>query len=97
MIRCYKVQQTRRHRNGMTGRVFYEVRFSFVDWEGVLRSDMIGIVPQDSKSGDCYIIEASNPESGWCCEYFEPQLRRTVADYIQELHAQYRAELAAQS
>jgi hypothetical protein len=91
--RNFKVQSVRHCRNGIIGRGFHEVRFSFT-FEGREHSNAIAIVPDDMPEGNCYVIETDDSEQGWQGEYFEHQVCQAILDYRKSLVEKFHKQIA---
>jgi len=95
-IKDFKVTDVTYHRNGICGRQFYSVRFSFDNDERIM-DNMLAVVPHAAcKSGDgaeCFVIDMNNPTSYWRGDDFNDQICAAVAEYEEGGPARFKAAM----
>lgn len=90
-----------RHRNGISGRSFFAIQFSYDDGEGTVRPRMLAVVPNDDiKVGavECYVIDLNDPAMCWRGDQMHDLIKgeiRKLMDVPPELKAKYEAEQQA--
>lgn len=80
MIKKFKPYDVQYHRNGVGGRGFYTVRFSFEN-EGKFEPNMLATVPSNAEPGECFVISVNDPTSKWRGDRFERDAKRAIEDY----------------
>jgi hypothetical protein len=87
------------HRNGVCGRSFTTVRFSFED-EGTLRPNMMAVFPVDAQTqpglGDgteCYVIDLNDPSNCMRGDNFLDDVQEAIKVHEAASHARFTAAL----
>lgn len=70
------VKQVTSHRNGITGRPFDTVSFTYED--GSRQWELVGVLPRNGQPDECFVIEPSNPDSSWRGDNFYAPLLRAI-------------------
>lgn len=79
-MKGFKVTDVTHHRNGIGGRPFWSVRFSF-DNEGRFHPNMVAIIPSDEAArGECFVLDLNDPTSNWRGDHFEKDVKHAVAE-----------------
>lgn len=58
------VNQIKHHRNGVGGRPFHRVDFTYLDGDGGVW-ELSAIVPENPRRGECFVVSPSDPELCW--------------------------------
>jgi hypothetical protein len=83
-MKDFKVTNVTYHRNGICGRQFHSVRFSY-DNEGTPMDNMLAVFPVNARvaegSVECYVIDLNNPTRNWRGDNFVHPVAAAVADF----------------
>lgn len=67
-IKQFRATDVKSHRNGIAGRAFYSVRFSYTEEERFM-PNMLAIMPYSAKvSGpdtECFVLNMNDPSESW--------------------------------
>lgn len=93
-LKNFKVTDVIFHRNGVGGRSFYNVRFSFTQDEHFM-PNMLAITPCDAKLGnedvECFVINVSDPTSCWRGAHFVDDVNAAVKAFNRDSESKFRA------
>jgi hypothetical protein len=67
-IKDFKATQVTYNRNGISGRPFYSVVFSYVDCsyaDEPLKPNMLAIVPDEGSEEECFVVDMNDPSQCW--------------------------------
>ena len=84
-----KVTRTEFQRNGISGRSFYSVYFSFDT-----RSNMMAVMPANPKMDcgvECYVIDLDAPEESWRGDDFAPEIKTACDNHEAKLQEDFRS------
>jgi hypothetical protein len=86
-INDFRVTDVTSHRNGVSGRAFYSVRFSYVDEANGDRfmSNMLAVVPMDAKDGECFVLDLNAPTECWRGDNFSESVGYAIQVHQDEL------------
>ncbi len=95
-LQNFKVTDITHHRNGIMGRPFDSVRFSF-EAADVFYPNMLAIVPEYSPVQDveCYVVDMNNPAECWRGDNFV-DLVRTAIKAAEDIHRRPTRVVAAE-
>lgn len=82
-IQNFRVTDTTFHRNGISGRSFWTVRFSY-DEEGTFYPNMMAVMPSQPNEQfrcgkECFVVDLNNPTNNWRGDYFFELVKDTIA------------------
>lgn len=83
----FKVTDVNFQRNGVSGRGFYVVRFSFTNtpaYDGKFYPNMMAVMPDEATTEngiECYVIDLNDPTSGWRGDYFSELVRAAIVEH----------------
>jgi hypothetical protein len=63
-IKDFSATQVTYNRNGISGRPFYSVVFSYVEGE-TLKSNMLAVVPDEGTDEECFVVDMNDPSQCW--------------------------------
>jgi len=80
-----KVHQVDFHRNGISGKGFYSVRYDWADYDGVERRMLATIEVDDSEDFDellpvasCRVLDIDEPETSWRGDSLAPKILHMI-------------------
>ena len=70
------------HRNGISGRVFFSVRFAYTNEDTrESQSNMLAIMPEEPNEDngtECYVIDLDNPTANWRGDRFAQDIKKAI-------------------
>ena len=85
-----KVHQVDFHRNGISGKGFYSVRYDWADYDGVERRMLATIEVDDSEDFDellpvasCRVLDIDEPETSWRGDSLAPKILHMIVRGIE--------------
>jgi hypothetical protein len=67
-IKDFRATQVTYNRNGISGRPFYSVAFSYVDCsyaDEPLKAHMLAVVPDEGSDEECFVVDMNDPSQCW--------------------------------
>lgn len=99
-IRDFKVTDVTYHRNGICGRPFHSVRFSYTE-DGRFMPNMLATVPAEATDHpggrECFVIDLANPTACWRGDAFAELVHSAVKEYQSESESKFRALMKSSS
>lgn len=89
-MKNFKVTDITSHRNGVGGRSFYSVRFSYNN-EGQFMPNMVAVMPEDvidhksRNNEECFVLDLNNPTSNWRGDDFASDVRTAIKTHNDDL------------
>lgn len=91
-MKNFKVTDVTYHRNGVCGKGFYSVRFSYQD--DTFMPNMVAVMPSEAVDAknceECFILNLNDPTSNWRGDQFASDVRAAVKEFITELRASFK-------
>ena len=89
----FRVTDVTSHRNGVSGRRFHSVRFSYFDvGSSKFMPNMLAVIPQDAAMGEdteCFVIDLNDPTSNWRGDNYARHVKAAIDDHEAANEAAY--------
>jgi hypothetical protein len=86
-IKDFKVTDITSHRNGISGRPFWSVRFSFSDGGNAFRPNMLAVTPREPNKEhgvEVFVVDLNHPSECWRGDDFAQHVNRALVVHAEQ-------------